>query len=151
MFDLHPMHPRRVALGSDECTPTTDFLSKHLGELGFEVVLLGALSSGVALWSQVGRAVGEQVAEGKVAFGVVCCWTGTGVSIAANKVRGIRAALCCDAPTAAGARTWNDANVLALSLRLTTPALAQEILVAWLDARMSEAADDRLALGLLQD
>ena len=52
--------------------------------------------------------------------GVVCCWTGTGVSIAANKVPGVRAALCTDAATASGARRWNDANVLALGLRLTS-------------------------------
>jgi ribose 5-phosphate isomerase B len=78
--------------------------------------------------------VGEAVVEGSADFGIVCCWTGTGVSIAANKVPGVRAALCGDAETAAGARRWNDANVLALSLRTTTASVAGEILDAWLTA-----------------
>ena len=78
-------------------------------------------------------AAGEEPGPG-AELGIVCCYTGTGVCMAANKVRGVRAALCVDAETARGARTWNDANVLALSLRLTTPALAREILGAWLSA-----------------
>jgi ribose 5-phosphate isomerase B len=81
----------------------------------------------------VGRRVGEAVASREADRGIVCCWTGTGVSIAANKVAGVRAALCTDAETARGARTWNDANVLALSLRTTTEALADEIVTAFLD------------------
>ena len=71
--------------------------------------------------------------------GVVCCWTGTGVSIAANKVDGVRAALCVDAETARGARRWNDANVLAVSLRLTTPAVAEELLEAFTTTDADEA------------
>lgn len=90
-----------------------------------------------APWPVVGRQVGELVASGRADIGVVCCWTGTGVSIAANKVKGVRAALCGDAPTAEGARRWNDANVLALSLRATSEAVAVEIL----DAFLSGAAD----------
>lgn len=77
------------------------------------------------------REVAETVARGGAEYGVLCCWTGTGVSIAANKVAGIRAALCADAPTAAGAREWNDANVLCMSLRATSPAVAAEMLEAW--------------------
>ena len=72
----------------------------------------------------------------------MCCWTGTGASIAANKVRGVRAALCVDAASAAGARRWNDANVLALSLRITSQALLHEILM-WF--RASPAARRRTA------
>lgn len=89
-------------------------------------------------WPEVGRAVGEAVAGDDTDFGIVCCWTGTGVSIAANKVSGVRAALCADAETARGARRWNDANVLALSNRLTTPTVAVEIVEAFLVT----AADD---------
>jgi ribose 5-phosphate isomerase B len=81
----------------------------------------------------VGRQVGQAVAEGRADRGVVCCWTGTGVSIAANKVDGVRAALCTDAETAKGARRWNDANVLALGLRLTTETVAKEMLDAFLN------------------
>jgi ribose 5-phosphate isomerase B len=83
-------------------------------------------------WPDVGRGVGEAVAGGTADRGVVCCWTGTGVSMAANKVAGVRAALCTDPETAAGARRWNDANVLALGLRLTSPALAEEMIEAFL-------------------
>jgi ribose 5-phosphate isomerase B len=82
------------------------------------------------------------VAEGRADQGIVCCWTGTGASIAANKVAGVRAALCADAETARGARRWNDANVLALSLRVTSAPLLEEILAAWLDADPSPDADD---------
>jgi ribose 5-phosphate isomerase B len=82
-------------------------------------------------WSSVGQSVGAAVANGEADFGILCCWTGTGVSIAANKVPGIRAALCGDAATARGAREWNDANVLCLSLRATSAAVADEMLEAW--------------------
>ncbi len=100
-----------------------------------EVTRFGALAPGAKdAWPSVGRAVGECVARGEARYGVLCCWTGTGVSIAANKVAGIRAALCGDAETARGAREWNDANVLCLSLRATAVPLAEEMLAAWFDA-----------------
>src|SRR3979490_667135 len=83
-------------------------------------------------WPEVGHSVGTAVSSGLADRGVVCCWTGTGVSIAANKVPGVRAALCVDAETARGARKWNDANVVALSLRLTSEQIAVEILDAFL-------------------
>ncbi len=84
----------------------------------------------------------RDVAEGRAEHGIVACWTGTGASIAANKIAGIRAALCADAATAAGARRWNDANVLALSLRTTSSALLEEILDAWFATVPSDAPDD---------
>ncbi|MGH7738180.1 MAG: RpiB/LacA/LacB family sugar-phosphate isomerase [Candidatus Tyrphobacter sp.] len=125
----------RIALGSDLRCELTAALERTLRERGFDLVLLGALdANGDDSWPTVGRVVGEAVARGECAQGVVCCWTGTGVSIAANKVCGVRAALCSDEQTARGARLWNDANVLALSIRSTTPALAQEILAAWFSA-----------------
>lgn len=119
----------RVAFGTDEVTPTTAAVQEGLRAAGHEV--LDVAPDGEA-WPEVGRAVGQAVASGAVDRGVVCCWTGTGVSIAANKVPGVRAALCTDAETARGARRWNDANVLALGLRLTTAALASEIVTAFL-------------------
>jgi len=107
-------------------------IDRWLRERGYDVVRFGALAPPAQdAWPAVARQVGETVAAGGAACGVLCCWTGTGVSIAANKVFGIRAALCADAATAAGAREWNDANVLCLSLRATTPALAGEMLDAW--------------------
>jgi ribose 5-phosphate isomerase B len=89
-------------------------------------------------WPDAGRRVGEAVASGAADVGVVCCWTGTGVSIAANKVGGVRAALCTDAETARGARRWNDANVLAMGLRLTSAPVAEEMLAAFLGASADE-------------
>src|SRR3989442_11203192 len=77
------------------------------------------------------RKIGLDVSRRRADQGVVFCWTGTGVTIAANKVPGVRAALCWDAETAKGARMWDDANVLAMSLRSTSPAVAKEILDAW--------------------
>lgn len=119
----------RIAFGTDEVTPVTDDLVAWLEREGHVVTTLAAGDP----WPDAGRRVGEAVAGGTADVGVVCCWTGTGVSIAANKVPGVRAALCPDAETARGARRWNDANVLALGLRLTTSALAIEIARAFLD------------------
>ncbi len=125
----------RIAFGSDEATELTAALEKELQARGHEVVRFGVLLAPEDdSWPDVGRAVGEAVAAGDCACGIVCCWTGTGVSIAANKVPGVRAALCADAETAAGARTWNDANVLALSLRSTAIPVAAAMLDAWFSA-----------------
>lgn len=118
----------RVAFGVDEPDAVSDLVPGWLIEQGHEVAVV---ARGVP-WPDAGRVVGEAVAAGRADVGVVCCWTGTGVSIAANKVPGVRAALCTDAETARGARRWNDANVLALGLRLTSEALAGEILEAFL-------------------
>jgi ribose 5-phosphate isomerase B len=126
----------RIALGSDAKNELTDAVERNLRERGDDVVLYGALAAGEdEAWPSVARAVGEAVAAGECSSGIVCCWTGTGVSIAANKVAGVRAALCTDAVTAAGAREWNDANVLALSLRSTSVPLAGEILDAWFSGK----------------
>jgi ribose 5-phosphate isomerase B len=122
----------RIALGSDMKNELTDALERLLRERGHKTELFGALlPDGDDAWPAVGRDVGEAVAARRCAQGIVCCWTGTGVSIAANKVPGIRAALCTDAATAEGARIWNDANVLALSLRSTSVPIAEEIVDAW--------------------
>jgi ribose 5-phosphate isomerase B len=122
----------RIALGSDTNGDLPEAVDRWLRERGHEVRRFGALAPGEEdAWPSVGRAVGRLVAGGGADFGVLCCWTGTGVSIAANKVPGVRAALCGDAATAAGAREWNDANVLCMSLRATSVALAQEMLEAW--------------------
>jgi ribose 5-phosphate isomerase B len=118
----------KIAFGTDEGTALTDGLRARLAADGHEVVDCGDGDP----WPDVGRAVGKAVASGRAERGVVCCWTGTGVSIAANKVDGVRAALCTDAETARGARRWNDANVLALGLRLTSPTVADEVVDAFL-------------------
>lgn len=126
----------RIALGADERNTVTDFVRAELVRRGHTVtVVLGPPAGGDEQWADVGLGIANAVARGEADSGVVCCWTGTGVSIAANKVSGVRAALCTDAEQARGARRWNDANVLALSLRLTTEALAKEILDAWFSAQ----------------
>jgi len=124
----------RIAYGTDDRTPATESLRAHLEGGGHEVVVV---ADGLD-WPDAGREVGEAVASGRADVGVVWCWTGTGVVMAATKVAGVRAALCVDAETASGARRWNDANVLGLSLRLTTAHRAEEIA----DAFLSTGLDD---------
>jgi ribose 5-phosphate isomerase B len=133
--------PVRVAFGTDEVNSLTEAITSDLKEQGHEVRTVAAGE----VWTEVGRQVGEAVAAGDADLGVVCCWTGTGVAIAANKVPGIRAALCTDAETARGARRWNDANVVALGLRLTSPHVAREILDAFLTTTVDEAERDTIA------
>jgi ribose 5-phosphate isomerase B len=135
----------RISVAADERTGVADSVAEELRRRGHEVSAThGALAEGERDdWAWCCEAAARDVAEGRAEQAVVCCWTGTGASIAANKVPGIRAALCGDAATAEGARRWNDANVLALSLRTTSPALLEEILDAWLAAAPSADADDR--------
>ncbi len=121
----------KLAVGSDERTHTTDAVIDELNKRGHQVELFGPLRGGNESWVVVAQQVAERVAHGDADEGVLFCWTGTGVSIAANKVPGIRAALCQDAETARGARLWNRANVLCLSLRATSEIVAKEILDAW--------------------
>lgn len=130
-------------MGSDEDAPVVSSVVDHLRRAGHQVEVLAVTEP----WPSVGQAVGRAVATGRAERGVVCCWTGTGVSIAANKVAGVRAALCCDAQTAEGARRWNDANVLALSIRTTTDALAAEIVDAFLSGE-PDPAESELISGL---
>jgi ribose 5-phosphate isomerase B len=118
----------RIAFSTDEVTPVTDHLRQVLTERGHQV----AASRMGDDWPSVGHGVGVAVADGEADAGIVCCWTGTGVALAANKVPGVRAALCTDAETARGARRWNDANVLAIGLRLTSATVATEIVEAFL-------------------
>jgi ribose 5-phosphate isomerase B len=133
----------RVVLGSDERTALTDAVQADLEARGAEVVPVGPPAGEDQQWAEVGRRVGETVARGDADTGVLFCWTGTGASIAANKVPGVRAALCTDVATAEGARKWNDANVLVMSLRLTSAQVAHEMLDAWFttDPDPSEAAN----------
>ena len=135
----------RIALGSDETTPLTDFVAADLVRRGHEVVGAGAPAPGDdPRWPVVGANVAHMVATGACDEGVLFCFTGTGVSIAANKVAGIRAALCGDAATAAGARRWNHANVLVMSLRATSTDTAREILDAWLTEPFGAGEDEEL-------
>lgn len=133
----------RVAVAADELAGVAEALVTELEQRGHVTVRHGALAPGERRdWAWASEAVARDVAAGAAQQGVVCCWTGTGASIAANKVPGVRAALCGDAETARGARRWNDANVLALSLRGTSEALLSEILDGWFDGTPSDEHDD---------
>ena len=130
----------KIAVGSDEKTVLTEALVEDLRSRGHDLLLFGPLATEdpEVDWPLTSAKVAQAVAEGRAAQGIVCCWTGTGATIAANKVRGVRAALCHDAQTAKGARIWNHANVLAMSLRATSPAIAKEILEAWFSTPPSD-------------
>lgn len=128
----------KIAIGSDERTHLTDFIIEELKTRGIELELYGPLNEEDSQWTEVAQRVAENVKDGLCDQGILFCWTGTGVSIAANKVPGIRAALCTDAQTAQGARKWNNANVLAMSLRTTSHTVAKEILDAWFSAGPEE-------------
>jgi ribose 5-phosphate isomerase B len=131
----------RVAVGTDEVTAVTVAVEEHLVAAGHELVAAGHGEP----WPDVGRAVASAVADGRAERGITWCWTGTGVSIAANKVPGVRAALCTDAETARGARRWNDANVLAMGLRLTSEAAAIEMVDAFLTTGPDGSESDNIA------
>ncbi len=138
----------RIAVSSDLDEPVARFAVHELRRRGHQVSVYGALrdgerdGAGRADWAWSARAAAEEVSEGRADQAVVCCWTGTGASIAANKVPGVRAALCPDAYTADGARRWNDANVLAVGLRLTSQPLLTEILDSWFSGAPSTEEDD---------
>lgn len=140
----------KIAVGSDMKTPLTEVVVDELKKRGHEVETFGALVKTPALWAQVAVEVAEKVAAGNFDQAVLFCWTGTGISLAANKVRGIRAALCHDAETAGGARQWNDANILALSLRATSEPVAKEILDAWFNSSPSTDPEDVASLEYLK-
>jgi ribose 5-phosphate isomerase B len=142
----------KIAIGSDERTHLTDAVITELKQRGHEVQPFGPLADNdpEGDWPLTSSKVAQAVANKQADEGIVCCWTGTGASIAANKVPSIRAALCHDAQTAAGARTWNHANVLALSLRTTTEAIAKEILDAWFSTPYSNDDWNRQQIARIQ-
>jgi ribose 5-phosphate isomerase B len=142
----------RIAVAADERVGVADAVVDELRRRGHEPLLHGALRDDDRDdWAWSSAAAAAEVAEGRADQGIVCCWTGTGASIAANKVTGVRAALCGDAATAAGARKWNDANVLAISLRSTSEAELSEILDAWFAGGPSSDEDDRANVAHLAD
>jgi ribose 5-phosphate isomerase B len=133
----------RISVAADELTGIAELVPEALRARGHEPLPHGALAPGERSdWAWASSQAARDVVDGRAHQAIVCCWTGTGASIAANKVCGARAALCGDAETAAGARRWNDANVLALSLRTTSAAKLEEILDAWFAAAPSEEPGD---------
>lgn len=134
-----------VAVGSDESNTSTDAAIEHLRARGFKILTAGPLADRPGDWVKVAEEVGRAVAEGRAERAVLFCYTGTGASIAVNKVPGVRGALCVDAETARGARRWNDANVLVLSYRLATQTLVREIIDAFLDTAADPTEADTIA------
>ena len=138
----------KIAVAADERIGVAEAVLEELRRRGHEPIPHGALAEGEREdWAWASEAAARDVAEGRAEQAIVCCWTGTGASIAANKVGGVRAALCLDAQTADGARKWNDANVLALSLRATSEAELAEILDAWFAAEASADQQDAANVG----
>jgi len=142
----------RVSVAADELVGVAKVIVEELRRRGHEPIAHGALEDAERDdWAWASEAAARDVAEGRADQAIVCCWTGTGASMAANKVTGVRAALCGDAETAAGARKWNDANVLALSLRGTSDAELAEILDAWFKAQPSGDREDLANVAHLAD
>jgi len=136
----------RIALCSDEPYPVHEVIEQELERRGHETVRFGAVASGTEEpWAPAAEKAALAVAGGDCDEGIFLCWTGTGISMAANKVPGIRAALCGDPGTAAGARVWNHANVLCLSNRTLSPDMAKEILAAWFDTEPGDKGIEGVA------
>jgi ribose 5-phosphate isomerase B len=131
----------RIVFGADDTSPTVDAVLEHLHDAGHDVTVVDA----DAPWPTIAHRVGTGVVEGTADAGIVMCWTGTGTSIAANKVPGVRAALAWEPWIARNARLWNDANVLALSLKRIAPDVAVEIVAAFLDV---DGPDDDEAVNI---
>jgi ribose 5-phosphate isomerase B len=140
----------KIAIGADERTHLTDVVVAEVEKRGHEVTLIGPLTGHKEYWPEVAQEVAETVAGGKADEGILFCWTGTGVSLAANKVPGIRAALCDDAETARGARLWNNANILCLSLRRTPEVVAREILESWFNTTYQPNPEDDTCLSQIE-
>jgi ribose 5-phosphate isomerase B len=137
----------RIVLGADDEGAVADAAVEELHSRGHEVEVLER-----GQWPDVAARVARAVAAGEADQGMLFCWTGTGTSMAANKVPGVRAALAWEPWIAEGARRWNDANVLVMSLKRTDPTTAREIIAAWLavDEPDAEEADNIARLGALE-
>jgi ribose 5-phosphate isomerase B len=133
----------RIAICSDEPYPVHDLVRKLIEARGHSVVAFGSIATGnEAAWANVAEQAAASVAAGECDEGVFFCWSGTGISMAANKVAGIRAALCADPGAARAARIWNHANVICLSNRTLSTDMAKEILEAWFETEAGTAGAD---------
>ena len=142
----------KIALCSDEPYPIHDLICADLEARKHKIQGFGSFASKRAEpWVECTLEAARAVARGECEEGVYFCYTGTGACIAANKIAGIRAALCVDAETARNARIWNHANVLVLSNRLISAAVCREILDVWFatDAHDPRGADAVQTLSLL--
>lgn len=141
----------KLSIGADERLTVVEAALEILQERGDQLTWYGPEAEGTRPWPQVARQVAEDVAEGRAEEGILFCWTGTGVSMAANKVAGVRAALCVDAETARGARLWNNANILCISMRLTSEIVLEEILEAWFETQYIPNENDEVCLTMIDE
>lgn len=128
----------KLIVASDEKTDLTKSVIQHLQKQGHQVILMGDLLKKNDKWAQIGFDAAQKVANGEVNQAILFCWSGTGICMAANRIKDARAALCWDAETARLARKWDNANILCLSLRFTSEAIAKEILDAWFSTKFDE-------------
>jgi ribose 5-phosphate isomerase B len=140
-----------LSVGADERLHVVDVVLDFLTEHGHAFTWYGPDPGRTEPWPEIARRVAEDVSKGRAEEGILFCWTGTGVSMAANKVHGIRAALCADAQTARGARLWNNANVLCLSMRSTSDVVAKEILETWFGTAYEPNPTDDACLQLVKE
>lgn len=141
----------KISVGADERLTIVEAALEILEERGHTVTYYGPTEEGTQPWPQVAKQVGEDVAHGRSEEGLLFCWTGTGVSMAANKVPGVRAALCFDAEIARGARLWNNANVLCISMRLTSEIMLEEIIEAWFETQYIPNETDEACLVMIDE
>lgn len=128
-----------IALGCDHAAYTVkENIKDYLTSLGYKVLDLGSHNEERVDYPDYGIAVGEAVAQGKCQKGIVICGTGIGISISANKVKGIRAAVCSEPVSARLSKEHNNSNVLAFGSRIVAPEYAREIVKAWLEATFEE-------------
>jgi ribose 5-phosphate isomerase B len=145
------MDKMKISVGADERLHVVDVVLSYLKEKGYEVTWFGPEKGETQPWPEVARCVALDVQSGEADEGILFCWTGTGVSMAANKIKGIRAALCDDAETARGARLWNNANVLCLSIRKVSEVIAKEILDMWFSTSYKPNETDDACLRIIEE
>jgi ribose 5-phosphate isomerase B len=133
----------KIVVASDEKTPLTDFVIDYLKSKGHEISLLGDLVKKQGKWAEISMEAAQKVVNGEADMGIVFCWSGTGVTMAANKVKGARAALCSTPQIAQLARKWNDANILTMAIVHTSPETAKEILDTWFATEFDEEGLDQ--------
>ena len=141
----------KIAIGADERLHVVDVVLDYLREKGHQVTWYGPEKGQTQPWPEVAKRVALDIQVAEADEGILFCWTGTGVSMAANKVKGIRAALCDDAETARGARLWNNANILCMSMRKVSEAIAKEILDMWFGTTYKPNETDDACLRMIDE
>ena len=137
----------KIAVCSDEPYPVHEIVREFLEKRGHTVIPFGSLATGLEHpWALVAEQAARAVATSEADEGIFFCWSGTGICMAANKIAGVRAALCSDPGQVKAARIWNHANVLCLSNRTLSGPMVEEMLDAWFDTDMGEKGSEGVRL-----